>query len=90
MSTVKITRNYQVTIPSDVRKALGLKIGAMVDFVVEKGAAILKPKTLIDKDQDWFWSKEWQDKEKEAHRAIEKGEVVSFDDVDAMRRHFEK
>jgi AbrB family looped-hinge helix DNA binding protein len=35
MSVSKITRNYQVTIPQDVREAEGLQVGDNVAFVVE-------------------------------------------------------
>ena len=36
---------------------------------------LLIPKKLISKDQAWFWTKEWQKKEKEADEAIARGEV---------------
>ena len=90
MATTKVTRNFQVTIPAEIRKILSIKIGTMVDFVVEKGALIMRPKTLIDDDQAWFWTKEWQKGEKEAEKSIRKGEVIKFDSVEAMRKHFEK
>ncbi len=35
MGISKITRNYQVTIPKDVRKAVGIKEGDEVMFVVD-------------------------------------------------------
>jgi AbrB family looped-hinge helix DNA binding protein len=89
MSTTKITRNYQVTIPAKVRKALSIKIGMLVDFVVEKGALVMRPMRVVDEDQAWFWSKEWQTAEKEVNKSFKKG-VVSFDSVDAMKKHFEK
>jgi AbrB family looped-hinge helix DNA binding protein len=90
MSTTKVTRNYQVTIPADIRKVLSIKIGTLVDFVVEKGALIMKPKKLVDEEQAWFWSKEWQAREKEAERFLKKGQVISFADVNEMKKHFEK
>lgn len=90
MSTTKVTRNYQVTIPADIRKILSIKIGTLVDIVMEKGALIMKPKKLVDEDQAWFWSKEWQAREKEAERFLKKGQVISFADVNEMKKHFEK
>lgn len=90
MSTTKVTRNFQVTIPADVRKALSIRIGTLVDFVVEKGALIMRPKKLVDEDQAWFWSKEWQAHEKEAEKYLKKGHVISFADVHEMKKHFEK
>ena len=90
MAIAKVTRNFQVTIPAEVRKVLHIEVGALVDFVVNKGAVVMKPKALIDEDQKWFWTKQWQEGEKEVDEAIKKGRSRSFKDVHEMRRHFEK
>ncbi len=90
MATTKVTRNFQVTIPAEIRKALSIQIGTLVDFVVEKGALVIRPKRLIDDDQAWFWTKEWQKGEKEAERSIRKGDVIKFSNVQEMKKHFEK
>ncbi len=90
MSVSKVTRNFQVTIPVSVRDALHVKVGAFVDFVVQKGQVILKPKTLIDEDQSWFWSKEWQEGEKEVEGLKKKDKALSFKNVQEMKTHFEK
>jgi hypothetical protein len=36
---------------------------------------------IIPKDQFWFWTKEWQEKEKEADESLKKGEYKEFKDV---------
>ncbi len=43
MTEVKVHEKYLVVIPRDVREALGIKIGETVEFVVEKGKAVLYP-----------------------------------------------
>ncbi len=43
MSEVKVHEKYLVVIPKDVREALGIKIGETVEFVIEKGKAVLYP-----------------------------------------------
>ena len=43
MSEVKVHEKYLVVIPKEVREALGIKIGETVEFVVEKGKAVLYP-----------------------------------------------
>lgn len=43
MSTATITSKGQVTIPQDVRKALDLKQGDQLEFVVENGKAVIQP-----------------------------------------------
>ncbi len=90
MATTKVTRNYQVTIPAEIRKVLSIKIGTIVDLIVEKGALVMRPKRLIDEDQAWFWTQEWQKGEKEAEKSIRKGDMMKFDSVEQMRKHFEK
>ncbi len=32
---VKVTRNYQVTIPLEVRKFLGIRVGSYIRFVID-------------------------------------------------------
>ena len=90
MATTKVTRNFQVTIPAEIRKVLSIRIGTLVDFVVEKGALVMRPKKLVDEDQAWFWTKEWQKSEKEVEKAVRTGQVLKFDNVEQMRKHFEK
>ncbi len=51
MYQAKVTFKGQITIPKEVRKALEIKEGQSVLFVVEKGHAILKPlrkRSLLD------------------------------------------
>ena len=44
MTEVKIHNKYLVVIPKDVREAMGFQIGETIDFMVEKGKAVLYPK----------------------------------------------
>jgi len=46
MSLTKVTRNYQITIPSDVRKKLGIKVGDILLVEVEDGKVVLKKSEL--------------------------------------------
>jgi AbrB family looped-hinge helix DNA binding protein len=90
MSMSKVTRNFQVTIPASIREMLHVQVGSLVDFIVQKGQVILKPKTLVDEDQAWFWTNEWQQGEKEVERSKNKGEIIHFETVEQMKKHFEK
>ena len=45
---VKVTRSYQITIPSEIRKKLGIEIGDMLTVKLEDDRIILeKPKALL-------------------------------------------
>jgi AbrB family looped-hinge helix DNA binding protein len=90
MALSKVTRNYQITIPTEVRKLLHIEIGTLLNIHVEKGVVIISPKMLIDSDQSWFWTKEWQEGEKEVNEARKKGHTKMFRNTKEMRRHFEK
>ncbi len=43
MATVKVTRNYQITIPAEYRKKLGIEIGDVVTIYLEGDRLVLVP-----------------------------------------------
>ncbi|AEE94403.1 VapB-type antitoxin [Acidianus hospitalis W1] len=45
MEEVKVTRNYQITIPYDVREKLGIKIGDKLVVYVEGDKIIIRKKS---------------------------------------------
>jgi len=75
MPAVKIGPKHQITIPREVFDSLHLEVGDFLDTRVKDNVIVLVPKKLVVKDQEWFWSKEWQEKEKEADKAIAKGDI---------------
>ncbi len=80
---MRISKKRQVSIPKKVMDALGLKPGDEVDFEIEKGSAKIIPiKTIkIPREQAWFWTDEWQRKEKEAEKDITSGNYKEYDSV---------
>ena len=42
MPITKVTRNYQITIPAEIRKALGIKEGELLEVTLENGKIIIK------------------------------------------------
>ncbi len=51
MPTATMTSKGQITIPADVRTALGLHPGAKIDFIeIEKGQFAIKPRTASIRD----------------------------------------
>ena len=47
----------------------------------QKRKVTIEQKAVIPNDQKWFWSKEWQKKEKKADEALKKGEYKKFKNV---------
>ena len=47
-TVVRLTGNYQVSVPKALRDKLGLKLGDFLDTSIERGAVVLRPKVLAD------------------------------------------
>lgn len=87
MPLVKISSKHQITIPKEILDKLRLKPGDYVDAQLRNGKVILTPKEGIDKEDDaWFWSEEWQEKERAADEAIRQGKVKTFENVEDLIR----
>ncbi|ACL18389.1 AbrB family transcriptional regulator [Desulfitobacterium sp. LBE] len=80
---VQMKKKAILTIPKEVRLALHLADeGELFEIIVDNGKIILEPKTLIPKEQEWFWTERWQAGEREAEEDIKAGRVSpAFDNV---------
>jgi AbrB family looped-hinge helix DNA binding protein len=76
MPAVKIGPKHQITIPREVFDSIHLEVGDFLNAEVKDNAIVLVPQKLVPKDQSWFWTKEWQEKEAMADEAIAKGETI--------------
>ena len=85
----KVTRSGQITIPATVRKSLGIEEGDLIEIEIVDDKAVLVPKKLIDKSQAYFWTKKWQEGEKQADEDIKAGRVKVFDSVEASMKDLE-
>jgi bifunctional DNA-binding transcriptional regulator/antitoxin component of YhaV-PrlF toxin-antitoxin module len=83
---IKVARNGQLTLPPALRRALGLRSGEYIRAKVVGHSLVLTPKKIIDKDQAYFWSEEWQAAEREAEADIAAGRVRQFDNVEDLIR----
>ena len=81
MSLTKINERGQLTIPVEMRKILHCEPGDYVEVVMEGAVLKVVPKTVIDKDQAWFWTKEWQKGEKEAEADYRAGKYKTAKSV---------
>ena len=89
-NVTKLSASGQVTIPKGIRKSLHLEAGDVLLVVIEDSRVILVPQSLIDRDQAWFWTEEWQKLEREADEAIRAGKLYGpFNSAAEMMAHFE-
>lgn len=77
----QLRRRSQVTLPSEVVKKMKLQEGDNLDIIIEDDKIIIKPVLVIDRSQSWFWSKKWQEMEREADDDIKHGRVQKAKDV---------
>jgi len=91
MAITRISPKHQITIPKEAFEKLHLEVGEFLEVDVAEEGLLLIPKKLISKDQIWFWTKEWQQKEKKADEAIARGELSGpFKKSDELIRHLRK
>ncbi|WP_205668622.1 hypothetical protein [Ammoniphilus sp. CFH 90114] len=53
-------------------------------FEEKDGGIFIRPVGWHDKSQEYFWTREWQEKMKRSKEAMDKGEYKSFDSVDDL------
>ncbi len=76
---IQVRKKAQVTLPQSVRQALNIEEGDFLDVRVNNGEIVLRVKKLVDKEQAWFWTRRWQEGEREAEEDIYAGRIHSFD-----------
>ena len=85
---MRISSKRQIAIPKQVMAALNLNPGDEIDIRIEDGTARLLPITTlkVPRDQAWFWTKEWQEKERKANEDIAAGNFRDFESLDALMK----
>jgi AbrB family looped-hinge helix DNA binding protein len=82
---LQIRSNGQITLPTAVRRKANLKEGDLLEIVVEEDGSIhLTPQVTVDRSQAYFWTKRWQEGERQAEEDIKAGRVRKFDSVDDL------
>ena len=76
---IQVRKKAQVTLPQSVRKALNIEEGDFLEVQVENGQIVLRVKKLVDKEQAWFWTRRWQEGEREAEDDLRAGRIHTFD-----------
>ena len=53
MPLVKVKEKFQVTIPTELREALHLAVGDLLEATIQDNVIVLKPKIVVDREQAW-------------------------------------
>ncbi len=78
MPLVQVREKAQITLPSKIRKALGIKEGDYLEAEVEDNKIVLIPKILVDKAEAVTLSKKSEEMLKEALEDVKKCKVKKF------------
>ncbi len=80
-----------VALPPDLRRKYGLdRPGAQVEITErEDGVLEVRPLVAVPVTQAWFWTEDWQNREREVDAHLARGEVTVHADVDAFLGHLD-
>ncbi len=80
MSLIQVREKAQITIPSRIRKELGIKKGDYLEIIKEDDKIVIIPKVLVDKVSVNLSAK-GEEMLKEAIDDVKKGKVKTHNDV---------
>jgi AbrB family looped-hinge helix DNA binding protein len=84
-TVLQIRDNGQITLPTSIRHKTNLKSGDLLEVNIESDGSIrLTPQIAIDRSQAYFWTKRWQEGERQAEEDIRSGRVKKFENVDDL------
>ena len=69
---------------AQIAKRIRIKEGDYVMLEERDGGVFIRPVSWHDKNQEYFWSNEWQEKMKRSAEAIEEGNVKSFTNIEGL------
>lgn len=75
MPRVKGGSRRHITIPAETLKRLGLKPGEELELVESEKMIVLVPRKHIPKDQQWYYTDQWQRMMQEAFEDLKKGRI---------------
>jgi bifunctional DNA-binding transcriptional regulator/antitoxin component of YhaV-PrlF toxin-antitoxin module len=76
---VSVQNRGTIAIPPALRHAYHLdEAGAQVEIIEEDGRLVLIPKIAVDASSAWFYTAQWQAKEREASQAYAAGLGTSY------------
>jgi len=79
----KVRKKYQITLPTVIREAAGVYEGDLLTAEVQEDRTILlRLSRLVNTDEAFYYTPEWQAAEREADEDIRLGRVYRFDDVE--------
>ena len=89
--TIKIRKKYQITLPTAIREAAGVYEGDFLTAEVKEDRTIvLRPGRLVDAEEAFFYTPEWQAAEREVDEDLATGRYKDFETVDDLIADLER
>ena len=84
-TVLQVRSNGQITLPAAVRNKANLKEGDLLEVVVEAdGTVRLVPQIAVERSQAYFWTRRWQNGEREADDDLIDGRYMDFASMDHL------
>jgi len=81
MQIVQIQKRMLVSL-AQIAKEINLHEGDHVLIEKRDNGIFLRPVAWVDKNQKYFWTKEWQEKMHRSQNALDNGEYKTFDTME--------
>ena len=89
---IGMQRRGVIALPADLRQRLHLdEPGAQVEITERPdGVLELRPALPVPADQAWFWTEQWQQREREVDEQIAAGRATVHDSADDLLAHLDR
>ncbi len=83
---VSVQARGVVALPRELRERMHLETpGAQIELIErEDGVIEMRPQMAVPVSQLWFWSEQWQEREREAEEDISHDRMTRFDDAESF------
>jgi AbrB family looped-hinge helix DNA binding protein len=84
VTMIRVKKKAQITLPSGIRRALGIEEGDYLEAELQGGKVVLTPKTVITKLPPVTLSERGEQMLREALEEVEAGKVKEHDTVESL------
>ncbi len=90
MIKAKLGKKSQLVLPKAIVDAMHLEEGTEFEVEILDGRIVMEPMISIPRSQAWFWSDEWQRREREAEEDVHTGRVSSIQDDETLDNYLRR
>ncbi|WDL99816.1 AbrB/MazE/SpoVT family DNA-binding domain-containing protein (plasmid) [Alicyclobacillus sp. ALC3] len=84
MIKAKLGKRSQLVLPKAIVDAMKLEEGTEFEVQIVDGRIVMEPMLSIPRSQAWFWSDEWQKREREADEDARAGRMTTIRNAEEL------